>query len=394
VLVIGVGIAAGGCTRYGKPTPIPPTTAPLTTLDVNPVSGNDTTGNGTSEKPYKTLTKALEVVKASTLTGLTIQLAPGLYTVRSGEKFPIVIPTGVTINGSGYTGPSGFSSGTFVNGIGEDVALEKLLNSRSGTIFTTLEVAASVTSVSLNNVYLGVTRFGNVSSSISYSSLDTLGSVGVSHSSLGAGTPFAGHRKGVGIAVPSGNLNCVGCAIAGGDVALLAFSLPNASAPLLTLSGQPSQSVIGGGIGIATDGTAGVTGSFIVFRSKAYGYRDSVAPVASPSGSILLGTIDFGNGGNLSQGGNSFVNVGTSGISVTLPSVQVDAEGNNWTPNAQGADAHGQYPKHRIFDAGAQGPNVTIAGNAQGAAVIVGPIPPPTATPSSGPTTSPSASPT
>lgn len=388
--------AAGvvGCTRYGKPTPVPPTIAPLTTLVVNPVSGSDTTGNGTSEKPYKTLTKALAVVKNSTTPGLTIQLAPGQYTTASGEVFPIVVPTGVTINGNGYG--KGFAAGTFINGIGEDTALEKLAQLAAGSAFATIEVAAGVTSAALNNLYTGVSRFPEtVPQTANYSTLDALGSFSVGHATFGAGTLFRTHPKSNGIVVPGGNITCIGCIVQGGDAALLSYTLPNSvSEPLIVLSGQPTQSIIGGKVGILTDGTANLTVSYETFQSTGYAFSDTFPPFVASSGSALLAAPDFGNGENASPGGNSFIGVKISGIDVTLPLEQVSALGDYWTPNQQGANVHGQYPKMHTFSAGAAGKNVTIASKASGSAVKVGPIPPPTAPPSSGPTTSPSTSPT
>jgi len=236
-----------------------------------------------------------------------------------------------------------------------------------------------------------------------YSSLDILGSGGASHASFGAGTPFRQHANGTtsGILLPSGNVNCVGCAIAGGTAAILAYTVPSTGVgPVIVLSGQVSQSTLGGNVGILTDGSASTTAAFQSFQSKKFGYADLVKPLASPSGSSVLATVDFGNGSNGSQGGNSFINVGMqphgSGIYVAQPLEVITAEGNYWTPNAQGANSHGLYGTQRVFSAGAQGPNVTIASDASGAAVTVGPIPPPTPTPqpTGSPTTSPSPSPT
>ncbi len=398
VLLAAAAFAGVGCTRYGKPTPVPPTIPPLTVLVVNPVSGSDTTGNGSSEKPYKTLTKALAVVKNSTTPGLTIQLAAGQYSATSGEVFPIIVPTGVTINGSGYTGGSGFVHGSFINGAGEDAALEKLAGLTSGAAFTTIEVAAGVTSVALNNLYAGFARFpSGVPSSANYSTLDALGSLSVAHAAFGAGTIFKRQPSGDGngIVVPSGAITCIGCAIAGGKAALLSYSLPNgASAPLVDLSGQPTQSIIGGATGILTDGTVSVSSAFQTFQSTVYGFSDSFPPFVPSSGSLGPASPDFGNGQNGSQGGNSFIGVKRSGLYVTLPNETVNAFGNYWTPDQQGANVHGQYPRMRNFSAGALGANVTIKSSASGALVQVGPIPPPTATPSGGPSTSPSTSPT
>ena len=122
-------------------------------------------------------------------------------------------------------------------------------------------------------------------------------------------------------------------------------------------------------------------------------YSQIRSPFVPSSGSLGPAKPDFGNGQNGSQGGNSFIGVRRSGLYVTLPDESVAAFGNYWTPDQQGANVHGQYPKMRNFSAGAEGANITIKSTASGAVVQVGPIPPPTATPSSGPTTSPSTSP-
>jgi hypothetical protein len=389
------GIASGtACTRRGKSSPLPPTSSPLTTIDVNPKTGSDTTGNGTSLKPYKTLTKAIAVVKNSATQGLTIQLALGVYSVASGETFPIIIPTGMTITGTGYG--AGFSQGSFINGSGEDKAYEKLLNQPAGTAYATLEVASGVSSVSLNGMYVGSSALGFPSAG-SYAALDAIGSVSASHSAFGAGTSLTSHPKFAGIVVPSGDIDCTGCAILGSNYALLAFSVPGGVAPVIVLGGQPTQGMIGGKIGINTDATANVNASFQTFQSKQYGYRDSVVPLASPSSSFATGPVDFGNGLNLSPGGNLFVgSTAISQISVTVPTVLVYAEGDSWDPLTQGTNIHGLYPKKVVFNAGAHGKNVTIDASAQGSQVVVGPIPPPTPTPvpSGTPSASPSPSPT
>ncbi len=391
LLVAAVAVTAivsgTGCTRRGKSTPLPPTASPLTTINVNPKTGSDTTGDGSSLKPYKTLTKAVAVVKNSTTPGLTIQLGLGMYSSSSGEKFPIVIPTGMTITGSGYG--TGFSKGSFINGEGEDTAFEKLVGAKSATAYTTLEIASGVASVSIAGVYVGSLRPSN---SGFYAAFDALGSGAASHSTFASGTSFTSHPRVAGIIVPSGNFDCTGCVILGGDYALAAFTVPGGIMPTVVLGGQPTQGMIGGIIGIVTDGTANVNSAFQTFKSKHYGYQDSVAPVASPSSSFTSGQVDFGNGPEGSQGGNSFIGSAISEISVTLPLAVVHAEGNYWNPNTQGTNAQGQYPRKITFNPGAHGRNVTIAGNAQGAGVIVGPFPPPTPTPQ--PSTSPSASPT
>jgi parallel beta-helix repeat protein len=65
-------------------------------LHVNPITGNDGQGNGTSETPYKTITQALKVAQPNT----AILLAPGTYSNRSGEQFPLVLKPDVIIQGN------------------------------------------------------------------------------------------------------------------------------------------------------------------------------------------------------------------------------------------------------------------------------------------------------
>lgn len=118
IAVLAVAAFASGtaCTRWGQPGPVPPTIAPLSTLYVNPNTGSDTSGNGSLSKPYKTLTKAIEVLasaKRLASSGVTIKLASGDYDATKGEKFPIVVPTDVTIVGTNFgSGPGGGRSST------------------------------------------------------------------------------------------------------------------------------------------------------------------------------------------------------------------------------------------------------------------------------------------
>ncbi|BAY27132.1 hypothetical protein NIES2100_69540 [Calothrix sp. NIES-2100] len=71
-----------------------PSTA--TVIYVNPATGADTTGAGaTAAAPYKTITFALKQAQAGTV----IQLAPGTYDQQSGEIFPLLLKSGVTLRG-------------------------------------------------------------------------------------------------------------------------------------------------------------------------------------------------------------------------------------------------------------------------------------------------------
>jgi hypothetical protein len=406
-------IASVACTRRGGGgSPTPPTNAPTTTYYVNPAKGSDS-GNGSQTAPFKTLTKALSVVKGSTVTGLTISLAAGTYSTASGEVFPIVVPTGVVLAGNNYGRKA--SKGTFINGFGEDTALEKAWGKPAHTLFTTIEIPSGVTGVTADQLYVGAGRL-SIPSNAHYASVDVLGSLGATQDTFGAAT-FTAAAAG-GIIVPSGTLDCTACVIGGFDYGIEAFTLPSASSAPTLLLGGPGQSAIGGGDGIRTDGTANITASSEVFQSRSSAYTDSLvvasgglrrvrpaataSPSTSPSSSPTSGpagptSIDFGYGGTGSLGGNTFIGSRTE-INVTQPGAKVFARNDTWNALAQGTSKHGQYTAARTFVAGASGRNVTIASAATGSAVIVGPASPPSPSPTptayGSPTPSPTASPT
>jgi parallel beta-helix repeat protein len=60
-------------------------------------NGTDTNSGISADQPLRSLTAALTKQIQS---GTTIQLAPGIYSAETGEKFPIMIPAGVTVRGS------------------------------------------------------------------------------------------------------------------------------------------------------------------------------------------------------------------------------------------------------------------------------------------------------
>ncbi len=79
-------------------TPILTAQAPAsaTVIYVNSVTGQDTSGSGTTAAPYKTITFALSKAQPGTV----IQVAPGSYSKDSGETFPLVLNSGVTLQGN------------------------------------------------------------------------------------------------------------------------------------------------------------------------------------------------------------------------------------------------------------------------------------------------------
>lgn len=64
-------------------------------LFVNPSIGNDLESNGSEIAPLKTITKALQLAQPNTL----IILAPGTYSPKTGEVFPIILKQNVAIQG-------------------------------------------------------------------------------------------------------------------------------------------------------------------------------------------------------------------------------------------------------------------------------------------------------
>ena len=67
-------------------------------LYVNSSDGSDT-DNGSDRTPFKTITRALKVAQS----GTTIFLAPGAYSTATGETFPLVLKSGVTLQGDPAT---------------------------------------------------------------------------------------------------------------------------------------------------------------------------------------------------------------------------------------------------------------------------------------------------
>jgi len=68
-------------------------------LFVNPTIGNDKISNGSRRSPFKTITQALWIAKPNNV----IVLSSGTYSTDSGERFPLMLKPGVTIQGDPYT---------------------------------------------------------------------------------------------------------------------------------------------------------------------------------------------------------------------------------------------------------------------------------------------------
>ncbi len=391
------GVVSGtACTRWGQPGPGVPTIAPLASIYVDASTGSDTTGNGSMSKPYKTLTKAVAVLssaKSFSPAGVVIYLASGDYNTANGEKFPIVIPTNVTLTGMNYG--SGPRSGSFIDGLGEDTIFEHIVHAPARTAYTTLEIAPPAT-VGVSEIYVGASRI-SLPSRAAYVSLDDLATLSGSTASFGAGI-VTSLTSVSGVLVPGGSFTCASCQIHGNDFGIGALSVPvataspYATAPTITLSHSVGDSTISAKIvDLLTDGSVNVTASGEAFEQGRYAYSDALKAIVLVP---VRGAIDFGGGAADSTGLNTFIGARITEVFVTRRNETVIALDDTWNPNQQQANRSGKYKRTIPFASGDSGKNVTIRKFAVGSTVTVGPAPVPTPTPSTSPSTSPTSTPT
>ncbi|MBE9006870.1 DUF1565 domain-containing protein [Fortiea sp. LEGE XX443] len=105
-LLMGIANGGGASPRVMAQAP-----ATAKVIYVNPATGQDNAGAGATEAaPYKTITFALSQAQAGTI----IRLAPGTYNQESGETFPLLAKSGVTIQGDESTK----GQGTIITGAG------------------------------------------------------------------------------------------------------------------------------------------------------------------------------------------------------------------------------------------------------------------------------------
>jgi len=392
------GIVSGtACTRWGQPGPVTPTIAPLMALYVDANNGSDTSGNGSLAKPYKTLTKAVAVLasaKSLSPMGVTITLASGDYDAANGEKFPIVVPTSVTISGPNFG--SSPKNGAFVNGLGEDTLFEQIVHAPAHSAYTTLEVAPPA-SVTLGDIYVGASKITLPGSKAFYASIDVLSTVSASDVAFGAGI-VSGLRNVNGAVVPGGTLTCSSCVIRGNDFGVGAFAVPVATAspystgPSITLNNSAGHDadVSAKVADLLTDGNVNVTAFGEHFEQANYAYADALTPIVPVT---VRGAVDFGGGAADSSGGNVFIGARTTEIFVGRRNETVSALDDTWNPNQQRANRGGVYVRRITFAAGATGKNVTVRHDAVGSTVMVGPEPVPTPTPTTTPSSSPTSTP-
>jgi hypothetical protein len=398
VLAVAAVVSGTACTRWGQPGPVTPTLAPLSALFVNPNTGSDTSGNGSQSKPYKTLTKAVAVLAAASQlspSGVSITLYAGVYDAAGGEKFPIVIPTGVSISGPNFG--SSPKNGAFIDGIGEDTLFEQVLHAPPHTAYSTLEVAAPGM-VSLGDIYVGASKISLPSSKAFYASLDVFSAVAATTAEFGAGI-VSSLRNVNGAIVPGGSFTCHSCLIHGNDFGVGAFAVPVATAspyatgPSVTLDDNAGRDadITAKVVDVLTDGTVNVTTAGEHFLQANYAFADALTPVVPVT---VRGAVDFGGGAAASTGGNVFIGARTTEIFIIRRNETVSALDDTWNPNQQHANRGGQYVRKLVFAAGATGKNVTVRHDAVGSTVSVGPAPIPTPTPTTTPSGAPTSTPT
>ncbi len=98
-------MAAPGLAQTAAPGTLAPRMAPAaaaptyTLVHVNATAGSDASGDGSQLRPYQTITHAL----GGAITNAIVLLAPGEYSEASGERFPIQLRPGVTVQGSPHS---------------------------------------------------------------------------------------------------------------------------------------------------------------------------------------------------------------------------------------------------------------------------------------------------
>ncbi len=119
-------------------------------------SGSDTTGTGSRWQPFRTITKALYRVQS----GQLIIVGAGQYDMAAGERFPLHLATGVSVQGAGsdstfVIGPYGIdplSDAMFIlNGVG--IKLERMSISSTNSLGIGISVRSGLNiQISYNDI--------------------------------------------------------------------------------------------------------------------------------------------------------------------------------------------------------------------------------------------------
>lgn len=337
---------------------------------------------GTQAAPLRSWKRAAQIAKS----GVTVNFSAGTYNASGGDDFADAIPNGVSLQSSGGTvtlSADGSHSLVFA-GSGNITGLT-LTNFNSALTATT--GTQNIKSVNITNPKSPVSVTGGAVMSISANSTVTGSSDQVSlflvdgsaqltiTDSTGAVSPATG-----------------GCAMAGGlraqgsaTVTLVNYTCAGNVWPCIqaqdsasvNVSGSTLLSTCGGGValdenaiftatnttfsGLTANGTSVITvnGGALTTSNGGLGCMLSTTNRATFHGCRFdqqvqiygAGSFDFGSGG----GNNTF----NAGLNVQIDHINVNAGGNKWIPNQQGADAAGNMPTTPIVGP-VDGPNVTV----------------------------------
>ena len=99
-LLFNVLAGSSDADRRSNQVQTTPAAPQATTYYVDAVNGSNSTGNGSAAAPWKTITYALSQVGDPPSE---IHVAPGNYNAALGESFPLVMESGTSLLGAGYT---------------------------------------------------------------------------------------------------------------------------------------------------------------------------------------------------------------------------------------------------------------------------------------------------
>lgn len=376
---------------------------PIIAIHVSP-SGDDS--NDGLMLPVKTLKHAIELAAANTQI-TRIMLAAGTYSTSSGETFPYIIPSNITIVGPGDGGAilagsqtepgvtvdagglqdldlQGFATAVTVTG----AANLKNIRIRTSTTAVQAEATASLTVNNLDITGIAATGTGPCSAGIALNGAAKLVAMTLATRDLGA-TLDARDQSVVAIAnaTLSGNLNCSGSTIIS-IISTASFSLSDSvldgGAAGIAIVAQStsfhatiSNAIIRNMQGDALGGFPNLNASFQMtggelsnnggagaelgqgtwtFTNVAIRQNKNIAFYLQDANLVMRNCTVIGNGFGIDVYQRSFADLGTmanpgnnvfqnnSNASVFAESsVPVNAIGNTWNPNVQGADENGKY---------------------------------------------------
>lgn len=259
---------------------------------VDPNTGSDSSGDGSPSNPYKTLTHAIQMASAvAAASSVNIYAASGAYNIPSGESFPVEPTSGENLIGQGAATISGGGAGNIAGGD---------FNGSSAYAYAVF-FSSGVTSASVSNFTIS----------------GTPNPVGFDHATA-----------------TLTNNTLVGT---GSSVDLMVMDGANA-----TLTNNNIQN---GYTGIqVVDPTTGII-------ARGNNISQNIASVAIYLGAttpITATAMDLGTAS--SPGNNTIIGsvIGEGLYEATTASGTIQAVGNTWQPNIQGADPNGHYASQLI----------------------------------------------